>query len=146
MLAMTPPATIRARKALPDGGGPGWCLVALGDDEYRVNDYPDNQRRPCEKLIERRGGDRRVHPLLASITKVLGVDFRVLLVLGRDVGICVDRFDGAGRDARAAIDAYFGIDEQHLVVIFSVDAVDRTNVDTRLVFGADTWFGDDVRH
>jgi hypothetical protein len=120
--------------------------MALGDNEYRVNDNPDNQRRPREELIERRGGDRRVHPLLASIAKILSVNFRVFLVLRRDVGIRVDRFDGAGRDASAAIDTHFRIDEQHLVVIFSVDAVDRTNVDTRLVFGADTWFGDDVRH
>jgi len=42
MLAMTPPAAIRTRKALPDWGWAGWCLVTLGGDKYRVNDYPDN--------------------------------------------------------------------------------------------------------
>ena len=35
---------------------------------------------------------------------------------------------------------------EHLVIVFAMNAIDRTNVHARLVLGADAWFGDDVGH
>ena len=58
-----------------------------------------------------------------------------------------DRLHRAGIDAEAAVDALFGMDEEHLEILaFAVDAVDRTDVDAGGVHGADARFGDGVGH
>src|SRR5579863_4373914 len=81
-----------------------------------------------------------------SLLEVLRVDLGVVLPLLRNVGIGEDRFDRTGGDAGAAVDTDFRIDVEHLVFIFAVNAVDRTNVHTRLVFGSDARLGDNVGH
>jgi hypothetical protein len=98
-------------------------------------------------LVHQLAGDQPAHASpLTLLLVVFRVDFDVALPLIRDVGVCIDRFYGACRDARAAIYANLGIDEKLLVVIRAVNTIDRTHVDARLVFGADARFGDDVCH
>src|SRR5579884_15466 len=80
------------------------------------------------------------------LLEILRVDGDVILPFFGNVRIGVDRLNGACGNAGAAVDAHFGIDVEHVVLILSVDAVDRTNVDARLVFGPDARFGDDVGH
>ncbi len=62
----------------------------------------------------------------------------------RHIGVHEDRIDGALRFAESAVDALVRIDK-HLVVGF-VDAIDRTNGHTGLVFYADAGFGYNVGH
>src|SRR5207253_1175477 len=55
-----------------------------------------------------------------------------------------NRLDRALRLARAAVDALLRVDHEHTAGL--VDAVDRADVDARLVFDVDARLGDDVRH
>ena len=58
-----------------------------------------------------------------------------------------DRLDRAGVDAQPAVDALLGMNvEDLLILVLSVDAIDRADVDTGRVFGADARFSDDVGH
>jgi hypothetical protein len=69
-----------------------------------------------------------------------------VLPLLRNVRIGEDRFDRAGGNACAAIDANLGINVELRIAFVSVDTVDRANVDARFVFGSDARFGNDIRH
>ena len=68
------------------------------------------------------------------------------LVLG-EAGV-----DRAGLDAGVAVDALVGVDVEHLDAVVvglvgrRVDAVHRTDLDARVVLGADAGLGDDVGH
>jgi hypothetical protein len=55
------------------------------------------------------------------------VDLDPLVKVLRELCLVEDRFDGALRDAGAAVDALFGIDVEHLGV--SMEAIDRANCD-----------------
>ena len=77
---------------------------------------------------------------------VVRVDARIVLPLVRDVRIGANSFDRTRRDARTAVDADFRIDIQLQVTVRSVNAIDRTHIDARFVFRANTRFGDNVGH
>jgi len=72
--------------------------------------------------------------------------------LFRDEILREDRLHGACGLARAAVDADFGVDVQHLgrlevvLVLPRVDAIDRANLDARGVLGADARLSDYVGH
>src|SRR5271165_1150833 len=84
--------------------------------------------------------------------EVLGVTLGVFLPLFRQI---VERENGrnrANRHARAAINALDGVDVQHLfrgelvAVLFGMDAVHRTGIDTGRVLSANTGFRDYIGH
>ena len=64
----------------------------------------------------------------------------------------VNGFDRTGGDARAAVDAFIGMDVEHLrrcergLVFPGVDAVDRTDLDPLVVLLTDARLGDHIRH
>jgi len=78
--------------------------------------------------------------------EIIRVDRRVVFPPFRHVCVGVDGLDRAGRDTGSAIDAHLGVDVELRIPIGTMDAVDRTNVDARLVFCADARFGDHVAH
>src|SRR5271157_3702627 len=84
--------------------------------------------------------------------EVLGVALGVLFPLLRQILECEDRRNRADGDARAAINALHRIDVQHLfgrellAVLFGVDAVHRTGIDTSRVLRANTRFRDHISH
>src|SRR5580658_6277949 len=84
--------------------------------------------------------------------EVLRVPLGVLFPLFRQI---VEREDGRDRThghAGAAVDAFHGIDIQHLFgpvlvgVLLGMNAVHRTRINTGGVFGSDTGFGNYVGH
>ena len=46
----------------------------------------------------------------------------------------------------AAVDALVRVDEVLIGVVRRMDTVDRTDLDTAIVFDADAWLGDHIRH
>ena len=69
------------------------------------------------------------------------------LQLGRHLVLGVDRRHRTGIDARAAVDALIGVDDQHPVLGAAVDdAVNRADIDARSVLQVDAGFSDDIRH
>src|SRR5450830_278230 len=80
----------------------------------------------------------------------VGVDLEVVLPLVGDRLFREDRGHRAGRLAIAALDAYVGIDVEHLrsreirFVLARVNAVDRAHIDAGGVLRADAWLSDDV--
>src|SRR4051794_33691231 len=92
-------------------------------------------------------------PGLASARRVvLRVDLRELLPFLGQLVLGEAGVDGAGLDARVAVDALLGIDVQLLnaVVVGLVrrrmDAVHRAYLDAGVVLGADAGLGDHVGH
>ena len=65
-------------------------------------------------------------------------------LIGGHVFLWEDRADGAGGDARAAVDALVWVDVE-LIVAF-VDAFDWANFDAGAVLGSDAGLGNDVCH
>ena len=65
-------------------------------------------------------------------------------MLRRRLAIGNDRFDRAFRLAHPAIDAFVGMDDEHVLAL--VEAIDRANLDAIHVFAADAGFSDDVGH
>src|SRR5581483_6090210 len=64
--------------------------------------------------------------------------------LGRALAVRDDRLGGAFRLAHAAIDAFVGVDDQHVLAL--VEAIHRANLDAIHVLAADAGFSDDVGH
>src|SRR4029077_17917452 len=104
---------------------------------------------------ERRAGNARdTDPRLrrAFALVVLGVDLGVFGPLSRELVLGEAGVDRAGLYTGIAVDALVGIDVEHLDRVVSgliggrVDAVHRTNLDTRVVLGADARLGDHVGH
>lgn len=60
------------------------------------------------------------------------------------VGVGNDRLRRTFGFAHAAVDAFFGADDQHVLAL--VKTVDGANLDAIHIFAADTGFGNDVRH
>ena len=89
---------------------------------------------------------------LARLLEVVGVDLDVALPLVRELVLGEAGVHRAGLDAGVAVDALLGVDVElrDLVVVGlvrgGVDAVDRTDLDARVVLGVDAGFGDDVSH
>src|SRR3954454_11959272 len=86
--------------------------------------------------------------LLAGV--VVRVDLRVLRPLLGELVLGEAGVDGARLDAGIAVDALVGVDVEHLgrlvvgLVGGRVDAVDRTDLDARVVLRPDARLGDDV--
>src|SRR5262245_16167372 len=83
---------------------------------------------------------RLVRRLLEELAVL--VDERVPLLGQRAVR--EDRHHRAGRFARLTVDALVGVDV--VLVLALVDAVDRADLDARLVLHPDAGLGDDERH
>ena len=66
--------------------------------------------------------------------------------LFREVIFKEDCLDRAHLGTYATIDAFSRIDVVNLIIIVCMNAVDRAYLDTRSVFGADTWLSDNVGH
>ncbi len=111
-------------------------------DVRNANGPAHQGRQPVSRLQKLR---QRLE-LRVRLLEVLRVDLNEVLPFLRHVGVCENRFHGACGNARAAVNADFGVDKELLFLVFTVDTIDRAHVDARLVFCADTRFGDDVRH
>jgi hypothetical protein len=85
-------------------------------------------------------------------SEVLRVPLGVLFPLLRQVVEGEDGRDGANGHASATVDAFYGIDIQHLLgrvlvrVLLGVNAIHRAGVHAGGVFGSDAGFGNDVGH
>jgi hypothetical protein len=66
------------------------------------------------------------------------------LPLTWDIVLVIDRLDRTYRLTRTTIDTLIGLDVEHPLAL--IYAIDRTLLDTGLVFDVDTWFCDDVCH
>ena len=64
--------------------------------------------------------------------------------LGDRLAIRHDSLSGTFRLAHAAIDAFVGVDDKHVLAL--VEAVDRADLDAVQVFALDAGFGDDIGH
>ena len=73
---------------------------------------------------------------------MLRVELQPFVEPGLRVGF--DGLDGALRLADAAIDAFVGVDDEHVLAF--VKTVDRADLDAIHVFAADAGFGDDIGH
>ena len=113
------------------------------------------QRQGCRRAQPRPGRAieveiRSVQP--QAFLEVVGVDRDVALPLLGHFVEREDRLDRARRHAGAAVDALVGIDVQHLrglecrFVLAGMDAIDRTDVHARGIFGADARLGNNVGH
>ena len=84
--------------------------------------------------------------------EVGGVALRELGPLVGQLVLGEARVHGARLDARIAVDALVGVDEEHLGLVVvglvgrGVDAVDRAHLDAGVVLGADAGLCDDVGH
>src|SRR5262245_17468625 len=74
----------------------------------------------------------------------LGVERDPVALLRRHVVLGEDRLDRALGDAQRAIDAFPGVDHQHVRAL--AEAVDRADVDAVGVLALDAALGDDVGH
>jgi hypothetical protein len=94
----------------------------------------------------------RVGDLRRPVPVVRGVELGEPLPLLGYLVLGEDRVNGAGLYARVAIDAFLGVDEEliDLLVIGFVggrmDAVDRADLDARVVLDPDTRFCDHIGH
>jgi len=73
-----------------------------------------------------------------------GVHFDVALPFGRNVVFVKNRFHGAFGDAGFAVDAFFGVDVEHLVSL--VEALHWANNNAICVTATNTRLCDDVSH
>jgi hypothetical protein len=80
------------------------------------------------------------------VLEELCVDERERCPLLREVVFEEDGLDWADLGADAAVDALVRVDEVLIGVVRRMDTVDRTDLDTAIVFDADAWLGDHIRH
>lgn len=96
------------------------------------------------------GGEGQAPRLL--LLKVVGIHRNVVLPFFRCFIEGEDRFHRTRRYAGAAVDAFVRMDIEHFrgsevwFVLARMNAVHRTHIDTRGVFGADAWLANDVGH
>src|SRR5512133_894947 len=83
---------------------------------------------------------RDLRPLRAE----LGVELRVLVPLRRQIALGEDGVDGADRHAGAAVDAFVGVDDQHVRPL--VEAADGADLCAVGVLTLDAGLGDDEGH
>jgi hypothetical protein len=74
--------------------------------------------------------------------RIFGINLKPLFEAG--LGIRLDRVDRAFRLANAAIDAFVGVDDEHVLTL--IEAVHRAHLDTIRVFAANAALVDDVGH
>src|SRR5437879_4785949 len=131
-------------------------------------DVINRQKAASENLPGAGGGSKKKEPRKsgapqrdkfrcpASVRLLLfvpvGVHGGELLPLLRKIFKSENRSHRANRDASAAIDAFHRIDVEHRfglvgrLVLARVDAVHRTDINTRGVFGVDARFGNHISH
>src|SRR5439155_927180 len=86
------------------------------------------------------------------IRVIVGVDLGVLVPFRRELVLGEAGVHRTGLDAGIAVDAFIRVDVEHLdrfvvgLVRRRMDAVDRTNLDTGIVLGADARLCNDVGH
>src|ERR1700722_533668 len=76
--------------------------------------------------------------------RTLRIDGQPFQFVRRELRLLVNRVDGAGRHAGAAVHALYVVDVQHLLV--AVKASDRAGGDTVGETATLAFVGDDVRH
>lgn len=81
---------------------------------------------------------------VSEATAFDGVLFDVVAPIVGNVGIYEDCRDRALRLAQAAINAFVGVDEDHVIAF--VNTVHGTHGHTGFIFDSDARFSDDVRH
>ena len=72
------------------------------------------------------------------------VDLEVDLLILRHLVARVDGVDRAFWDAQPAVDAFFGIDDQHVLAV--AKGIDGADFDAVRVLAQDAGFGDDMSH
>ncbi len=106
------------------------------------------QKAPAERCR----GFSRFEVGLLFLGVVIDIDLDVLRPFFGQVFLGEDRLHRALIDAQAAVDAGVGVDVQLVTRaevgfgLGGVNAVNRTDLDTRGVFGSNAGFADDVRH
>ncbi len=80
----------------------------------------------------------------AGFLRQLNVELDEVHLVGWRVFFGIDRVDGAFWDADCAVDAFIGVDDQHVGAF--AKAVDGAYIDAVGVFAFDTGFGNDVGH
>src|SRR5256885_14399338 len=112
--------------------------------------YTPKREAACRSMPPNSEDARTFNQLLLRVP--IRVDRRIALPLFRQVFQRENRGHRADRHARAAIDAFRGIDVQLLLgfmlrlVLAGVDAIHRAHIHAGGVLGADARFGDDVSH
>jgi len=72
------------------------------------------------------------------------VEFRILGEFRRQIGLRVNRMHGTNVDARGAIDAFLGMNDE--LFLHFVEARDRTDLDTVRELASVAFISDDVGH
>src|ERR1035437_3643638 len=106
-------------------------------------------RAGLEEIVKGSGRLSRIHELASSVLVRIpkGVDLRVTGPLGRNAILGEDRVDRALGLAGAAIDALVGVDKEDAVnAVLEMDAVDRANRHTCLIYDVDAGLSDHVGH
>jgi len=116
------------------------CLILRPGAGFIGKEFLEFVRNTLPILSVGRGRSvlRDVRPFLS----VFGIYREPLFEAGFCVGL--DRFRGALRFTHAAVDAFIGMDDEHVLAF--VEAIDRANLDAVHELALDAGFGDDVGH
>ena len=95
---------------------------------------------PGVRIRQRRLGPCDAGPVLG----LLRVQRDQVVQAGGNVLLCLDRLDRTLRDADRAVDAFIGVDDEHVRTF--PEAIHRTDVHAVGVLAANAGFKDDVRH
>src|SRR5436305_3996951 len=136
--ASWPPRLPRPRRPATDGGS-------------RMRDPPGRcMHRPTGGACA--AGTGRMRPVEPLLAEIVSVELRVLLPLVRQLVLSEAGIHRTCLDASVAVDALLRVDVEHLDALVlglirgGMDAVDRADLDTRVVLGADAGLGDHVGH
>src|ERR1700682_4796984 len=107
--------------------------------------------RGAQKQPAAASGDLRLHPRELGSRQRLVLEIDLVDVNEGDLSVGhvllgVDRVHRARVDARATVDALVGVDVYHAVLFGLVNAINRADLDARLVLEVDAGLGDDVGH
>ena len=87
-----------------------------------------------------------VSPSKLLLVEVVLVDLGVVLPLVRYRILGEDRAHRTHGLTRAAVDAFIGMDEVHVVRVGRINAVHRTDIEAACILHIDAWFRDHIRH
>ena len=79
---------------------------------------------------------------IGPLRRISGVEFQPFFEAA--FGVRQNGFCRAFRFAHAAIDAFIGIDDEHVVAF--IEAIDRANLDAIHILALDAGFGHDIGH
>src|SRR5687768_16269008 len=113
---------------------------------------PPRQPRPDSRTQQLQG--QAVQPSVPYLSRleVIRVGHRKAGPFPGELLFGENRVNGAGLDARVAVDALVGIDIELLCGVVArlvrrgMDAVDRAHLDAGVVLDANAWFGDHIGH